>query len=180
MKKIFIYSMVLLLGFFVATLAEGKKSKSSGLQTVENKQCGYWIRYPKGSTLDHPSDCGLKITLPLKDYPKWVNEVSFTLYTAPLGEGKFGEEPDPASTPDGFLVSGRMKFSKKVFLDAGMSHRWVTVFYEAQGKSHRYQLKGFMNSVVPEVMDQHPKNWDPQKSAEKIFDGMALNFRPLE
>ena len=163
----------------IALAGEAQKAAAGGFQTVLNKSCGYWIRYPKGSTLGHPSDCALQITLP-QPGEKWISEESLTLYTAPLGQDEFGEKPDPASTPDGFLVAGGIKFSKTVFLDAGMSHRWVTVFYEAEGKKHRYRLKGYLNSVVPEVMDLHLPHWDPQGSAEKIFNGMVSNFRPLE
>jgi len=181
LRNRFIFLAALAMGLGAAAFAAGgKKTKGTGLLTAGNKACGYWIRYPQGSTLDHPSDCALKITLPLAGYPKWINEVSMTLYTAPKGTEDFGEKPDPSASPAGYLKAGGLKFTKTVFLDAGMSHRWITLFYEAQGKKHRYQLKGFLNSVVPEVMDEHPKDWDPQRSAEKIFDGMVLNFRPLE
>jgi hypothetical protein len=169
------------LGLGVAAIAgTSKKTKPSAFLNIENKTCAYYLRYPRGSTLEHPSDCALKIILPTKDYPKWISEADFTLYTAPPGTDPIAETPDGESSPAGFIMAGGLKFTKTVFADAAMSHRYITVLYEAQGKSHRYRLQGFLTAVVPEVMDLHVKNWDPEKSAEKIFDGMALNFRPME
>jgi len=176
-----IFATALGLGLSAVALAgQATKAKPSGFQTVENKHCGYWIRYPKGSQLEHPSDCALRIVLPATGWPEWIREATLTLYTAPPGQEPIGETPAGESTSTSFLVAGGLKFSKTIFEDAAMSHRYITVLYEAQGKNHKYRLQGLLTAAVPEVMDLKVKNWDPQKSAEKIFDGLALSFRALE
>ena len=176
-------TILTLLALACATLAlagAGKKAKTGSLQTVENKTCGYWIRYPKGSQLEHPSDCSLKIILPPFPAQQWISEASLTLSTAPAGQAVTAEAPDGEQVSTGSLVSGGMRFSKTIFVDAAMSHRYVTVLYEAQGKAHKYRLQGLLAAAVPDVMGLHVEHWDPVKSAEKIFDGLVLNFRPLE
>ena len=162
MKKSFVFAITLALGLSAAALAgQDKKTKTTGLETVWNKHCGYWFRYPKGSKLEHPSDCALKIILPPTPEAAWISEATLTLYTAPPGKDEIGEAPAGESASDGTLMAGGLKLTKTVFMDAAMSHRYITVLYEGQGKNHRYRLQGLLTAVVPEVMDLHVENWDP-------------------
>jgi len=181
MRKRVVFMIVLALGLSAAAFAgEGKKPKSADLLTLENKPCGYWIRYPKKSKLEYPSDCALKIILHSRIGQDWMRQASLTVYTAPAGQTVIGEKPDGDPSPAGFLMVGDMKFSKTLFLDAAMSHRYITVLYEGQGNIRKYRLEGRLTAVVPEVIDESIKNWNPVRSTEKIFDGMVSNFRPLE
>ena len=58
--------------------SEGKQTASpntaSITQSIQNKHCGYYFRYPKGSILDRPSDCVLKITLPSFPGADWIQD----------------------------------------------------------------------------------------------------------
>jgi len=187
MKRLLCYHVVffiaLLLELFTAGFAEaGQKSKGPALQSVQNKQCGFYLRYPKASQLEHPSDCALKIIPPAAIWPKWVAEASLTLYTAPVSQPQIGETPEgePNPAPAGFIRAGGMKFTKTIFEDAAMSHRMITVVYEGEGKYRKYRFEGFMRAAVPEVMDLHVENWDPVKLAESTFDKLVSTFIPLK
>ncbi len=177
--KNLLFPIALALILLAPFAAQAKKPKTSATQSIQNKTCGYYLRYPKGSTLDRPGDCVLRITLP-KAKEAWVNEQTLTLYTAPLDQKDLGEPPAGEVQPDGFLMIGRMKLTKSMAMDAAMSHRMVTIVYEGQYGKRKYRLEGFMNSAVPEVMDLHPKHWDPVKTAEKLFDGLVSTFRPFQ
>lgn len=177
-----LFSTALVLGLAAASIAAaGQKTKKSSLQSVQNKTCGFWLRYPKGSQLEHPSDCALKIIPPTAFWPKWVAEASLTLYTAPVRQPSLGETPEgePNPEPAGSLKAGGMTFTKTIFMDAAMSHRMITVVYEGEGKYRKYRFEGFMRATVPEVMDLKVENWDPEKLAESTFDELVSTFIPL-
>ena len=48
-------------------------------QDIQNKHCGFYLRYPKGSKLERPGDCALKITFPPTPGAEWISETSLTL-----------------------------------------------------------------------------------------------------
>lgn len=173
----------LILGLFTVSFAGTEKDpKGPALQSVQNKQCGFWLRYPKASQLEHPSDCVLKIIPPDTYWPKWVSEASLTLYTAPVSQAQIGETPEgePNTDPVGTLKAGGMTFTKTIYMDAAMSHRMITVVYEGEGKYRKYRFEGYLRATVPEVMDMHVDNWDPEKFAEQKFDELVLTFVPLK
>ena len=177
------FAIALGLGLLITTFCiAAKKPQVSGTQAVQNKTCGYYLRYPKGSQLDHPSDCVLKITPPSNLYPKWVSELSLTLYTATLDQPALGQTPDgdPNAKPVGSIKGGGMTFQKTLYEDAAMSHRMITWVYEGRGKYRKYRFEGYLRGTVPEVMDLHVKDWDPDKFAEKTFDEMVETFVPMK
>jgi hypothetical protein len=185
--KIKLSSRVLYTGVILGLLGVSfstaeQKPKGSALQTVQNKTCGFWLRYPKLSQLDHPSDCVLKITPPASYWPQWVADASLTLYTAPVSQSQMGEtpagEPNPEQpTP---IKAGGMTFTKTVYEDSAMSHHMITVVYEGEGKYRKYRFEAFLNAANPETMDLHVDNWDPEKFTEEKFDELVSTFRPMK
>ena len=150
--------------------------------SIQNKTCGYYLRYPKASQLERLSACTLKINLPPFHEAEWIQSASLTLEVTAAENGEATESPvdGEGSTPTGSLVAGGMKFEKTVDGDAGAGHTFITVSYTAVGKKHQYHFVGILSATNPQLMEgQSVKNWDPQKSAEKIFDGMVLTFRPM-
>lgn len=64
--------------------------------------------------------------------------------------------------------------------DKTNGHDHVIVNYVAVGKKHQYHWLGVMTSTDPGNMGKPIKGWDAARSAEKLFDGLILGFRPLE
>ncbi len=185
MKKLI--SLGLTAGFLwvIPNLGEcGKKSSktnnTASTQAIQNKTCGYYLRYPKGSQLEHPETCTLRIILPEFKGQEWIQEASITLEVTAAENGVATEKPVDGDSPViGTLTAGGMKFSKTVDGDAGAGHVHTIVSYTGVGKKHQYHFVGMLSSRNPEIEGKPVKNWDPQKSAEKIFDGLVLGFRPL-
>jgi hypothetical protein len=154
--------------------------KTPAWKVVQNKDCGFSLRYPKGSRLEKPSDCVLEITLPPTPGAKWIQEATLTLEVMESESQESGDNPENWDEPERFILAGGLKFSKAVEEDDAAGHRYITVSYTALGKHHRYQFTGVLKAVNPELFDESVPHWNPQKSAEKIFDGVLLGFRPLE
>lgn len=155
---------------------------SSPWVSIQNKTCGYYLRYPKTSTLERPGACTLKINLPPFKGEEWIQSVWLELEVTEAKDGEATESPvdSEGSTPAGFLVAGGMKFEKTVDGSAGAGHTMITVSYTAVGKKHQYHFVGMLSATDPQLIEgSSVKNWDPQKAAEKIFDGMVLTFRPM-
>jgi len=157
-----------------------RAQSASPWQSIQNRTCGYYLRYPKGSQLERLGACTLKIDPPPFKGQEWIQSVSLTLEVTAAENGVATESPVDGGEPTGSLVAGGMKFEKTVDGSAGAGHTLITVSYTAVGKKHQYHFVGFLSATNPELMEgQSVKNWDPQKSAEKIFDGMVLTFRPM-
>jgi hypothetical protein len=148
--------------------------------SIQNKTCGYYLRYPKASTLERLGACTLKVILPPFQGQEWIQEASLTLEVTAAENGVATESPVDGGEPTGSLVAGGMKFEKTTEGDAGAGHTFITVSYTAVGKKHQYHFVGILSATNPQLMEgQSAKDWDPQKSAEKIFDGLVLTFRPM-
>ncbi len=161
----------------------GKNSplpKPSSLLTLQNQHCGFWLRYPKGSRLEWPGDCVLKITLPPPADAPWIQEATLTLEVTAAENGEATESPLDGEDTSGFLKTGRLTFSKSIDADPDAGHTQVMVSYTAVGKQHQYHFLGILRAGKPESAGKKASHWNAQKTAEKIFDGMLLNFKPQE
>ncbi|HET9870212.1 MAG TPA: hypothetical protein VFR02_06945 [bacterium] len=150
---------------------------SSPWETVYNKTCGYWLRYPKGVKWERVGDCSFKLTWPETAI---IAGMTLTLEVTPVHNGEADVPVDSEDPPTGSLVAGGLKFEKTVEDDRGAGHALVTVTYVALGKTHQYYWVGVLNAVEPSILGTPTPDWDPGKMAEKMFDGVLLGFRPLE
>jgi len=174
--------LLMALGLGLIGASSGKtKTAAAGTSTVlQDKDCGFSLRYPKEAKLEVQEGCVLKITLPPIPGQDWIREANITLEVSGAKDGEATERPVDEEETIGYLVAGGLKFEKSLIVntEAGLTHTMVS--YTAIGKKHQYHWLGIMTSADPAASGRPLQHWDPARSAQKIFDGFIQGFRPLE
>jgi hypothetical protein len=177
-NKTGVIALAVLLSLFA--ISSGKTKTPSPFSVLQNKECGFSLRYPKEAKLEIQESCTLKITLPPIKGQEWIKEANITLEVSAAENGEATEKPVDMEEVTGTLLAGGLKFEKSVVSDSGAGHHHIMVSYTAIGKHHQYHWLGIMTAVDPGTLGKPLKNWDPERSAQKLFDGFISGFRPLE
>ncbi len=173
--------MALAVLFSLSNIANGKTKIPSNFSVLQNKECGFSLRYPKDAKLEIQEGCTVKITLPLIKGQEWIKEANITLEVSAAENGEATEKPmDDLGEPAGTLIAGGLEFEKSIDTDNGAGQQHTMVSYTAIGKHHQYHWVGVMTSTDPGTLGKPIKDWNPEKSAQKLFDGFVSGFRPLE
>lgn len=102
--------LLTLVGLATATslsFAKSKPTPTPAFAVLENKDCGFSLRYPKNAKLEIQEGCSLKITPPSTKGQEWIEEAALTLeisdpQTDEVAEQRdYGEESTAPSLPEG-------------------------------------------------------------------------------
>lgn len=149
-------------------------------KVVLNKACGFRLNLPKGSQWQETGDCTFQLTFPSFKGQDWIQSAILSLEVSKVTDGDAEKAVD--ADPDAVIrkfVAGNLEWEKSVDGSAGAGHTMITVSYTAMTTTRQYHFVGVLSAVDPQVTGKKIKSWDPQRSAEKIFDGVLMGFRPL-
>jgi hypothetical protein len=175
-----LFASLLLLGWSLPLGLQAAKPKP--LKAVVNKDWAFRLKLPKGSQWKQTGDGTFELTLAPFKGQDWIQSAILDLEVSKVTDGDAEKavdlDPDAVVTK---LFAGNLEWEKSVDGSAGAGHTMVTVSYTAMTVSHQYHLVGILSATNPELMEgSKVKSWDPDKAAQKVFDGILNGFRSLD
>ncbi|HVZ80265.1 MAG TPA: hypothetical protein VHE12_05600 [bacterium] len=170
----------LLLAITLPPAAQAAKPKPP--KSVVNKAWAFRLNLPKGSHWKETGEGTFELSLAPFKGQDWIQSAILDLEVSKVTDGD-AENPVDAD-PDAVIskfVAGNLEWEKSVGGSAGAGHTMITVSYTAMTVSHQYHLVGILSATNPELMEgSKVRSWDPDKAAQKVFDGILNGFRSLD